>query len=259
MTPEEILALLNDVAGGKRTPADALTRLANMPYEDLEFAKLDHHRLIRRGFPETVFAQGKTVDDLLGILERLRERGAPILATRVGDEAAAAAIAAFPDLTHTVRARTLHRGEMPRQGRGAVLVLTAGTSDIPVAEEAAITARVFGNEVEVIHDVGVAGIHRLMAARDAFRRASVIIVAAGMEGALASVVAGLVAAPVIGVPTSIGYGADFGGVAPLLSMLNSCAGGLSVVNIDNGYGAAVVASLINRGNFAWPASGEGAP
>ncbi len=247
MNREQILEILSRVAAGELDPARAADRFTDMPFEDLGFAKMDHHRTLRRGFPEVIFAENKTVDQIAAIMESLRASGSPILATRVSPDKAALLMDRFPDLEHNPPARTLHKGAMPAGGRGVVLILTAGTSDIPVAEEAATTARVFGNEVETVYDVGVAGLHRLAAAKDAFRRASVIIVVAGMEGALASVVGGIVDVPVIGVPTSVGYGASFGGVAALLAMLNSCSGGVSVVNIDNGFGAAVSATLINRG------------
>ncbi|MCB9487417.1 MAG: nickel pincer cofactor biosynthesis protein LarB [Deltaproteobacteria bacterium] len=250
MNRDTLTTLFKQVALGEIEPEDAAERIASLPFEELDFAKIDHHRQLRRGFPEVVFAEGKSSEHLLGILDHLASRDTPILLTRVDAAKAEVLAAAHPTLTHNALARTMHRGAMPATGRGEILILSAGTSDLPVVEEAAVSARVLGNEVTVINDVGVAGLHRLAAARDAIRRATAIIVVAGMEGALASVVAGLVDVPVIGVPTSVGYGASFNGVAALLSMLNSCAGGVSVVNIDNGFGAAVVASLINRGPAA---------
>ncbi len=247
MTQNDILELLKQVASGDASPGSAFEKLKSLPYEDLGFAKLDHHRSIRRGIPEVIYAEGKSVDQLLRLIERMLESSMPLLATRVSEEKAMACLSRFPDLDHNAQARTLSKGALPEAGRGVVAVLTAGSSDAPVAEEAAVTARVMGNRVEMVNDVGVAGLHRLSAAKDVFHRATVIIVVAGMEGALASVIGGLVDVPVIGVPTSVGYGASFGGVAALLSMLNSCSGGVSVVNIDNGFGAAIVATLINKG------------
>ena len=256
MTRDELLKLLSQVASGAIRPADALDRLSILPFEDLGFAKLDHHRAIRRGFPEVIFAEGKTAEQLIELVRGMRSTESPVLITRLSPEKAGAVLGEFPDMEHNTVARTIHRGSMRQGGRGSIAVLTAGTSDIPVAEEAAVTARVMGNVVETIYDVGVAGLHRLMAAKDAFGRATVIIVVAGMEGALASVVGGIVDVPVIGVPTSVGYGASFGGVAALLSMLNSCSGGVSVVNIDNGFGAAMVAAMINRGPLSREKMGE---
>jgi pyridinium-3,5-biscarboxylic acid mononucleotide synthase len=247
LTRDELLKLLSEVASGSASPQDAAGRLTNFPFEELGFAKLDHQRTTRRGFPEVIFAEGKTTEQIIGLVRRMRATDMPVLVTRVDGEKSQAVLREFPEMEYNAMARTVSHGRLPGAGRGSVVILTAGTSDIPVAEEAAVTARVMGNEVETIYDVGVAGLHRLMAARESFGRASVVIVVAGMEGALASVVGGIVDVPVIGVPTSVGYGASFGGVAALLSMLNSCAGGVSVVNIDNGFGAAVVATLINRG------------
>lgn len=257
MDRKAALELLERVARGEAAPNEALESLAREPFEDLGFAKLDHHRALRRGFPEVIFAESKSAGQLVALVGRMLDSGSPLLVTRVSPEKAQAVLTAYPDLDYHEAARTLAKGALAEGGRGVIAVISAGTSDIPVAEEAAVTARVFGNRVETIFDVGVAGLHRLAAARDALGRASVVIVVAGMEGALASVVGGLVAVPVIGVPTSVGYGASFGGVAALLSMLNSCAGGVSVVNIDNGYGAAVVASLINRGGPEGTRGGPG--
>jgi NCAIR mutase (PurE)-related protein len=224
----------------------ALERLRVLPYEDLGFAKVDHHRGLRDGFPEVVLAMGKTPDQVSAIAERLAERGGRLLVTRATVEHAEAVLAVLPDARYDELSRTitLERRTVPR--RPGVLVVCAGTSDLPVAEEAAITAEMMGNEVVRIADVGVAGIHRLLHRLPELREARVLVVAAGMEGALPSVVAGLVDTPVIAVPTSVGYGASFGGLAALLGMLNSCAAGISVVNIDNGFGAGYMASLINH-------------
>jgi NCAIR mutase (PurE)-related protein len=248
LTPERLRALLAQVAGGALSPEEAERRLAWQPVEDLGIARIDHHRSLRQGFPEVVFGEGKTPGQLAAIAARIAQRGDGFLATRVSPEGAEALRAALPGAEWNALGRTVCLAPdepVARQVRGAVLVVTAGTSDLPVAEEAAVTARAFGNPVERLTDVGVAGIHRLLAAGDALRGAAVIIVVAGMEGALPSVVGGLVSVPVIAVPTSIGYGAAFGGIAALLGMLNSCAAGVTVVNIDNGFGAACAASRIN--------------
>ncbi len=240
--------LLMDVREGRVPVEDALAALEDLPFEDVGFACIDHHRSIRRGFPEVIFGEGKEVSDILTIMERMWGKGEDILLTRLSSDKAAIIQQAHPQSQYHERARTLTLTHGPRAvlGRGTVLVISAGTSDIPVAEEAAITARFMGNEVETIFDLGVSGIHRVLAHRDRIRRAGVIVVAAGMEGALPSVVAGLVNRPVVAVPTSIGYGASFGGIAALLGMLNSCAAGVTVVNIDNGFGAGYAAALINR-------------
>jgi NCAIR mutase (PurE)-related protein len=248
VTPERLRALLADVASGALPLEDAERRLAWAPVEDLDFARVDHHRALRQGFPEVVFGQGKTPEQIVAIGERIAARGDGFLATRVAAEAHGLLRAALPEIEINVLARTAWlpaSNPVPRNARGTVLIVTAGTSDLPVAEEAAVTAAAFGNPVARLTDVGVAGIHRLLAARDALGDASVVIVVAGMEGALPSVVGGLVAVPVIAVPTSVGYGASFGGLSALLGMLNSCASGVTVVNIDNGFGAAAAASRIN--------------
>lgn len=216
---------------------------------DLGFAKVDHHRANRQGFPEVIFGQNKTTEQILHIAGEIRRREHTLLATRLSPEALDALSAQFPDGSRNDRARTFVAGmTAPDETltNGAILVVSAGTSDMPVAEEAAVTARAMGNRVEVLYDVGVAGIHRLLARREALETASCIVVVAGMEGALASVVGGLVDVPVIACPTSVGYGASFNGLAALLAMLNSCASGVTVVNIDNGFGAGYAASLINR-------------
>jgi pyridinium-3,5-biscarboxylic acid mononucleotide synthase len=248
VTPERLRALLGEVASGAVDLAEAERRLAWFPFEDLRIASVDHHRALRQGYPEVIFGERKTPEQVAAIAERIAARGDGFLATRLAPEAAEALRAAFPGVELNALGRTawLAPAEpVERKVRGPVLVVTAGTSDLPVAEEAAVTARAFGNPVERLTDVGVAGIHRLLAQGEALRSAAVIVVVAGMEGALPSVVGGLVSVPVIAVPTSVGYGAAFGGVAALLGMLNSCASGVTVVNIDNGFGAACAASRIN--------------
>ncbi|HEU4562766.1 MAG TPA: nickel pincer cofactor biosynthesis protein LarB [Longimicrobium sp.] len=248
MTPERVRALLAQVAAGELAVDDAERRLAWNPVEELPFASVDHHRALRQGFPEVVFGQGKTPEQVVAIAQRIAARGDGFLATRVAPEAADALVAALPGIELNTLGRTAYlppAEPIERKTRGSVLVVTAGTSDLPVAEEAAVTAAAYGNPVERLTDVGVAGIHRLLSRTDVLRSASVVIVVAGMEGALPSVVGGLVSVPVIAVPTSVGYGASFGGIAALLGMLNSCASGVTVVNIDNGFGAAAAASRIN--------------
>jgi NCAIR mutase (PurE)-related protein len=239
--------LLAQVRRGKLSPDEAVERLRHLPYEDLGFAKLDHHRALRMGMPEVVFGQGKTPQQTAQIFSRLAKQGGNVLATRASPEQFAAVNQLLPraEYRRLGRAILLQR-DHKKYGKGRIAVVSAGTSDIPVAEEAVATAEVMGNEVEPLYDVGVAGIHRLLANRETLTRARVVIVCAGMEGALPSVVGGLVGVPVIAVPTSIGYGAAFQGLAALLGMLNSCASNVSVVNIDNGFGAGYVAALINR-------------
>ncbi len=249
MRPAQLEALLADVAAGRLAPAAALDRLRQLPFEDLSFARIDHHRALRQGQPEVVFCQGKTLEQVVAICERLEAATGSFLGTRASEPAAAALQARFPRMVWNELARTvlLAALDAPAAEGGPILVVSAGTSDLPVAEEAAVVAHAFGTRVERLVDVGVAGIHRLLAAADVLRQARVVIVVAGMEGALPSVVGGLVAVPVIAVPTSVGYGASFGGLAALLAMLNSCAAGVTVVNIDNGFGAAAAASRICRG------------
>jgi NCAIR mutase (PurE)-related protein len=243
----QIESLLKDVSEGRTGVGDALERLKDLPFEDLGFAKVDHHRALRTGMPEVIFAAGKTTAQVAAIFERMAKAGGNVLATRASREAFDAVAAVEPAGIYHEAARAITLAQAPvTPGKGTVAVVCAGTSDLPVAEEAAVTARLMGNEVEVIADVGVAGIHRLLAQKQSLQTARVLIVCAGMEGALPTVVAGLVNAPVIAVPTSIGYGASFGGVAALLGMLNTCAPNVSVVNIDNGFGAACIASLINH-------------
>ncbi len=254
MSREQILALLREVAEGRETPAAALERLAWLPVEVVapdgrEIARVDHHRMLRQGYPEVVFAESKTPGQVVEICRRLAERGGGFLVTRAAEAHRTAVLAEFPAAAANELARTIRLAPDRPASTGKlapILVVAAGTSDLPVAEEAVVTAEALGNPVERLYDVGVAGIHRLLQESEALRRAGVLIVVAGMEGALASVVGGLVAVPVVAVPTSVGYGAAFGGLAALLGMLTSCAAGVTVVNIDNGFGAACAASRINQ-------------
>ena len=246
MNVERLKALLEDIKHGEIEISDALQSLRHLPFEDLGFSKIDHHRQLRKGFPEVIFCQGKTTAQVKEIGIRILDAGGPLLATRATPEMYAAvktvhAAARFNELGRTI---TVEQSQSPL--REGVLLVSAGTSDIPVAEEAAETAQIMGNRVERLYDVGVAGLHRLLGNHEKLLEANVIIVVAGMEGALPSVVGGLVDKPVIAVPTSVGYGASLGGMAALLSMLNTCASGVTVVNIDNGFGAGYSASLINR-------------
>ena len=240
--------LLEEVRAGHLSVAEALKRLHTLPFEDLGFARVDHHRQLRQSFPEVVFAAGKNLEQIKGILTSLDARSDHILVTRLAPDKAAALATEFPEARYYPDSQswTLSRGKIPDRGRGLILVISAGTSDIPVSEEALVTARIMGHRAEALYDVGVAGLHRLLAHQDLLAQATCFIVVAGMEGALPSVVAGLVDRPVVAVPTSIGYGASFGGLAALLAMLNSCATGIAVVNIDNGFGAGYLAAMINR-------------
>jgi NCAIR mutase (PurE)-related protein len=249
MRRERVRDLLSQVADGSLAVDRALDSLALEPTESLGFATIDHHRALRQGFPEVVFGGGKTPDQIVAIASRIAQRGDGVLITRVPADAVSALIAAIPGIEHNSLASTafLRPAVPPAPATGTTLIVTAGTSDLPVAEEAAVTADAMGCRAERLNDVGVAGIHRLLSRRDTLDGAGVIIVVAGMDGALASVVGGLVRVPVIAVPTSIGYGAAFHGLAPLLTMLNSCAAGVTVVNIDNGFGAAVAAARILHG------------
>jgi len=248
MTSSDLLKLLGDVERGALTPETAAQRLATLPFEDLGHARVDHHRSLRIGLPEVVFAAGKTAEQTVAIFTSLAADGVEVLATRVNAETAQAILARHPAAVHNEVARTVALRQSPNAstGQGHVAVICAGTSDLPVAEEAAVTAETFGARVTRLYDVGVAGLHRLLAVRDDLKSAHAIIVCAGMEGALPSVVGGLVAVPVIAVPTSVGYGASFGGATALLGMLNSCSPNVTVVNIDNGFGAAYTAVLIAR-------------
>lgn len=248
MHTSAIEKILKGVSEGALDVGQALERLKHLPFEDLGCATVDHHRALRQGFPEVIFGQGKSVAQMQTIITALIEKGGNVLATRVNGAKGKKLREFFPAAVYhpDARALTIEQHPVEPRGKGKVVVVCAGTSDIPVAAEAVLTARLMGNEVEKLYDVGVAGLHRLLAKRSLLSGAAVIIVVAGMEGALPSVVGGLVDKPVIAVPTSVGYGAAFNGVAALLGMLNSCAAGVTVVNIDNGFGAAYAASLINR-------------
>lgn len=248
MNPSALQTLLADVAAGRVSPADALHRLRLFPVDDIDFARLDHHRALRQDRPEVVFGAGKTRDQVLRIAERLTEASGGFLCTRVAPDQAAALIERFPSARYDGLGGTVYlpAPDRPEPAGDPVLIITAGTSDLPVAAEAAVTAEAWGAGVERLNDVGVAGLHRVLLASEQLRRAGAIVVVAGMEGALPSVVGGLVSVPVIAVPTSVGYGASFGGLAALLGMLNSCAAGVTVVNIDNGFGAGVAAARIVR-------------
>ncbi|WP_321478068.1 nickel pincer cofactor biosynthesis protein LarB [uncultured Paludibaculum sp.] len=247
MDQDHLKSLLEQVRSGAVAIDDAMTRLRHMPFENLGYATVDHHRAIRTGMPEVIFGKGKTTEQILGIAERLLERASNVLVTRTNEEVAGRMKVLYPEAEYfpacgalrVWRDRTMH-------GKGRLAVISAGTTDMPVALEAVVTAEVMGNDVDQIHDVGVAGIHRLFGNLDRISQARVVVVCAGMEGALPSAVGGLVSCPVIAVPTSVGYGASFNGLAALLGMLNSCASNVSVVNIDNGFGGGYVASLINR-------------
>lgn len=248
MNMQALRELLAGVSQGRCSVEEALGRLKKLPFEELDCATLDHHRQLRRGAPEVIFGQGKTEEEIETIMAAMDAAGENILVTRLARTAAERLIERFPRARYHARARllTLENQPLEPQGRGPILVITAGTSDWPVAEEALITARMMGHEARQIKDVGVAGLHRLIGRLDELEKASVFVVVAGMEGALPSVVAGLVSRPVIAVPTSVGYGASFGGLAALLGMLNSCAAGVGVVNIDNGFGAGRLAAMINQ-------------
>lgn len=247
MNEQSLRVLLESVKSGQVQVDQAVGQLRHMPFEDLGFARLDHHRAIRCGFPEVIFCPGKTIEQIAVIFEKLAQTGGDVLATRATPEAYNAVAAACPKAEYhkLARAITLQQGERPAP-IGHIALVAAGTSDLPVAEEARITAEIMGHRVVTHYDVGVSGLHRLLGATPELQKAYVVIVTAGMEGALASVVGGLVAVPVIAVPTSVGYGAAFGGLAALLTMLNSCVAGVSVVNIDNGFAAGNIAAMINR-------------
>lgn len=248
----DIKKLLEEVKAGAVSVDEAAGKLKSLPFDDLGYAMIDHHRELRNGCPEVIYCAGKTVAQVEGIVKNMLEVGeSNVLATRATEEMAQVVRRHWPEAEWNPSARTIviRRQPVARSGGGKILVITAGTSDMPVADEAVVTAEFLGNEVEKLCDVGVAGLHRLLARLDKVASANVIIVIAGMEGALASVIGGLTDKPVIAVPTSVGYGASFGGVAALLAMLNSCANGVSVVNIDNGFGAAYIASSINKINL----------
>ncbi len=247
MAPERLRKLLNELAAGELDVPAVLRQLQTLPFEDLQFARVDHHRALRCGFPEVIFGEGKTTRQIEEIFARLADTENNVLATRIGPPAAARVQARFPKVRYhrTARVLTLRQRSGPASA-GFVGIVCAGTSDLPVAEEARVTAEIMDQRTRTFYDVGVAGLHRLLAESQALREANVLVVVAGMEGALPSVVGGLVAAPVIAVPTSTGYGASFGGISALLAMLNSCSAGVSVVNIDNGFGAGYQAAVINR-------------
>jgi NCAIR mutase (PurE)-related protein len=248
MNVRKLEDLLRKVRSGKTAVDKAVTELKSLPFEDLGFTRIDHHRSLRRGFPEVIWGQGKTPGQILPIMKQLKRKGQNILITRLEERKVKAIQKIFPKSRYHPRSQVLTYLTHPVQaeGKGTILVITAGTTDIPVAEEATVTAQFMGNHTETLFDVGVAGIHRLLSERQKLESARVLIVVAGMEGALPSVVGGLVDRPVIAVPTSVGYGTSFGGITALLAMLNSCASGVAVVNIDNGFGAGYLASLINR-------------
>ena len=240
--------LLKKVRSGKASIDEAMAQLKSLPFEDLGFTKIDHHRSLRKGFPEAIWGEGKTSEQILSIMKKLKKKGQNILITRLEERKAKAIqkIFAKSRYYHQSKVLTYLTHPVKIEGKGTILIITAGTTDIPVAEEAVVTAQFMGNRVETLYDVGVAGIHRLLSEREKLEAARVLIVVAGMEGALPSVVGGLVDRPVIAVPTSVGYGTSFGGITALLAMLNSCASGVAVVNIDNGFGAGYMASLMNR-------------
>ena len=239
--------ILQEFKEGKIELSEVLEKIKSLPYTDLDFAKIDTHRSLRKGFPETVFCQGQTSSQILKIIEEMSKNNNSVLATKANKKIFDAVKRQHPEAEYNELAKTIViRKEKLKPKKGKILVITAGTSDIPIAEEAIVTAEIMGNKVEKAYDVGVAGVHRLFDIKDKIFNANVIIVVAGMEGALASIVGGLAARPVIAVPTSVGYGASFKGIAPLLTMMNSCAEGIVVVNIDNGFGAGYFASLINR-------------
>lgn len=244
----DLKKILEDVKNNNLDIDDALKKLKDLPYEDLGYAHIDHHRNLRNGFPEVIYCKGKSDEHILGIIERMNKKNTNILGTRCRKKTFDKISKIYPNAEYEEVSQILKikNEEIKEQGKGKILIITGGTSDIPVADEAYYTAKFFGNEVERLYDVGVAGIHRLLSHRNIIEEARVIVAVAGMEGALASVVGGLVDVPVIAVPTSVGYGANFDGLAPLLAMLNSCASGISVVNIDNGFGAGYLASTINK-------------
>ncbi len=248
MDKDLLINLLKSVADGGTSAADAAERLAHIAYEDITYAHIDHHRSLRKGFPEVIFGEGKTAEQIVGIMEKMHHQENIILVTRIDPEKADVVLSRFPKAVYHADARmvVLEINSMVNRGRGTILIISAGTSDIPVAKEAYLTARAMGNTVETIFDVGVSGIHRLLNHHKAIDQANVLIVVAGMEGALPSVVAGMVNRPVIAVPTSVGYGVNLGGLTALFAMLNSCSSNVAVVNIDNGFGAGYMASAINR-------------
>ena len=248
MDKDLLISILKSVACGRTTAAGAAERLEHMAYEDITYAHIDHHRSLRKGFPEVIFGEGKTAGQIVGIMDKMQRQENIILVTRIDPEKADVVLSRFPKAVYHSDARmaVLELKTVINHGCGLILIITAGTSDIPVAKEAYLTAKAMGNTVETIFDVGVSGIHRLLNHHEAIDQANVLIVVAGMEGALPSVVAGMVDRPVIAVPTSVGYGVNLGGLTALFAMLNSCSSNVAVVNIDNGFGAGYMASAINR-------------
>ncbi len=246
MKTQEIRNLLKELYQQKKNPDQVLQEISRSTFEDLGFARVDHNRKLRKGFYEVIFCPGKTEDQIYRIASEMLDKKSDVLATRISEEKATYVLERIPQAHHNAAARTLSILSRKRSKKGRITIISAGTSDIPVAEEARETCEIMGNRTEVVYDAGIAGIHRLLADIDTLKKARVIIVVAGMEGALPGVVGGIVSCPVIAVPTSVGYGTNFSGVAPLLTMLNTCAPGVAVVNIDNGFGAAAIASLINR-------------
>ncbi|MFC1811625.1 nickel pincer cofactor biosynthesis protein LarB [Thermodesulfobacteriota bacterium] len=248
MDMELLHQLLRNVAAGKTSVDDAAQKLTHLSFEDIDYAHIDHHRSLRKGFPEVIFGQGKTAEQIAGIMEKMLRQENIVLVTRIDEKKAETVTSRFPDADYHKDARMLiwKKKKVRKQGKGTILILSAGTSDIPVAKEAYLTAEAMGNPVESVFDVGVAGIHRLFDHKEMIDRASVLVVVAGMEGALPGVVAGMVSRPVIAVPTSVGYGVSFGGLTALFAMLNCCSSNVAVVNIDNGFGAGYMASMINR-------------
>lgn len=247
MMKSKLEKILNDVSIGNLSPKKALEILEGFPYQDLTFAKIDHHRELRRGFPEAIYGQGKTKDQILKIATEILKNGSNLVITKVESSVFKSLKQKIPGISYNTPAKTIFLEQKPAPpGKGRIAITTAGTSDIPVAEEAFVTCDILGNEVDKIYDIGVAGLHRLFGEYDKLKHARVIITVAGMEGALPSVIAGITNVPIIAVPTSVGYGTSLNGMAALFAMLNSCSGGISVVNIDNGFGAACTASLINH-------------
>jgi NCAIR mutase (PurE)-related protein len=248
MDIESLNQVLGNVAAGKMTVQDAAQKLKHLSFEDLDYAHIDHHRSLRKGFPEVIFGQEKTADQIMGIMDKMLLQEKVVLVTRIDSKNADRVVSRFPEAVYHQDAKMVVwiKHKIPLQGKGTIVVISAGTSDIPVAKEALLTAQVMGNHVESVFDVGVAGIHRLFNHKILIDQASVLVVVAGMEGALPSVVAGMVSRPVIAVPTSVGYGVSFGGLTALFAMLNSCSSNVAVVNIDNGFGAGYMASIINR-------------
>ena len=248
MDIESLNQILGNVAAGKMTVQDAAQKLKHLSFEDLDYAHIDHHRSLRKGFPEVIFGQEKTADQIIGIMDKMLLQEKVVLVTRIDSKNADRVVSRFPEAVYHQDAKMVVwiKHKIPLQGKGTIVVISAGTSDIPVAKEALLTAQVMGNHVESVFDVGVAGIHRLFNHKILIDQASVLVVVAGMEGALPSVVAGMVSRPVIAVPTSVGYGVSFGGLTALFAMLNSCSSNVAVVNIDNGFGAGYMASIINR-------------